>query len=279
MKRYIAIGERMHDEIVGALPDGWEFDGRRVLDFGCGAGRLLRQFLSEAEVAEFYGSDTDREMIEWARKHLCPPVTAVDVNDYAPPLRYPDSHFDLVMATSVFTHITDQWGAWLLEMHRVLKPDGLMIATFLGRGTTMRLVGEPWDEGRIGMNSLRFSGRAPFVLHSEWWLRAHWGRVFEFLHLQPDGFATGGRKNVGHGYAVLRPKPSAPATLYEVERDEPGEERYVEARRNHLRQLLAEGQRGRPMHGRESQAPGGSQGGGKDRPRRLRRRLPRLRRG
>ena len=148
----------------------------------------------------------------------------------------------------MFTHITDQWSAWLLEMHRVLKPDGLMIATFLGRGTSMHLVGEPWEARRIGMNALGFTGGAPFVLHSNWWLRAHWGRAFEFVSLRPDGFALDAPKPAGHGWAMLRPKPDPPPTIQELERDEPGEGRYLEARRHHLQQLAAEGERVRNEH-------------------------------
>jgi hypothetical protein len=33
----------------------------------------------------------------------------------------------------VFTHITEHWSAWLLELRRVLKPDGLLLASFLDR--------------------------------------------------------------------------------------------------------------------------------------------------
>jgi SAM-dependent methyltransferase len=251
MEKYVAIGQRMRPEILRLLPEGWVFDGRRVLDFGCGAGRLLRHFLREAEIAEFYGTDTDREMIGWLRANLCPPLAGAEVNGYAPPLRYPNAHFDLVLAISVFTHITDEWSAWLLEMHRILKPDGLMIGTFLGRGAGPRLVNEPWDEGRIGMNALGFAREAPFVLHSEWWLRAHWGRAFELLRFLPDGFTTQGRPNVGQGYVVLRPRSVESLTIEDLERDEPGEERYLEARRHHLRQLRADGEQVRAVHRHE----------------------------
>ena len=80
MEEYVAVGQRMRDQVLKALPDGWGFEGRRILDFGCGAGRLLRQFTEEAEVAEFHGSDTDAEMIGWVREHLCPPVASASVN-------------------------------------------------------------------------------------------------------------------------------------------------------------------------------------------------------
>ena len=112
------------------LPPGWTWDGKRVLDFGCGVGRILRHFAPEAGVAEIVGCDIDEPSINWLDRHLSPPFR-VFVNGEAPPLGQPDSSFDLVYAMSVFTHITDDWSSWLLELHRILKPDGWLIASIL----------------------------------------------------------------------------------------------------------------------------------------------------
>jgi len=54
----------------------------------------------------------------------------------------------------VFTHI-ENWSPWLLEMHRVLKPDGILIASFLGEGMWAPLVREPYREAEVGMTVLR----------------------------------------------------------------------------------------------------------------------------
>lgn len=98
------------------------------------------------------------------------------------------------------------------------------------------IAGEPWDPDRIGMNVLRpwqsWAEGGPSVQHSEWWLRAHWGRAFEFEQVH-DG------EGVGHGLLVLRKR--------EVEIDEaallapePGEPREVLALRHNVAQLSAE---------------------------------------
>jgi 2-polyprenyl-3-methyl-5-hydroxy-6-metoxy-1,4-benzoquinol methylase len=107
---YESYGRRLRDEIVSLLPPDWEWDGKRVLDFGCGAGRILRHFLDEAELAEFHGSDIDRPSIDWLQRNLSPPLHVI-TNDETPPLALASSSFDLVYATSVFTHITDHWAA------------------------------------------------------------------------------------------------------------------------------------------------------------------------
>ena len=52
------------------------------------------------------------------------------------------------------------------------------------------LIGETWDEDRIGMNSL-FHGHpwslgGPISFNSPWWIRSHWGRAFEIEALDPE---------------------------------------------------------------------------------------------
>jgi ubiquinone/menaquinone biosynthesis C-methylase UbiE len=231
---YLHIGDRLNvDELLG--PE-WSWEGRRVLDFGCGCGRLLRQFLDEARLAEFHGSDTDAEMISWVRKHLCPPIADVRVNGERPPLDYPDDHFDLVTAFSVFTHIADGWSDWMLEIHRVLKPSGLLIATFLDSAAARTFVGLPWDEERGGMGAVGFANpetSLPDVFHSHWWLREHWGRPFEIVELRPGALTQ--------GWVLLRAR-EVELTPEQLEREDPDDRRYYEARRYQFELLRAEGE-------------------------------------
>ncbi len=174
--------------LLELLPGDWSFTGRRMLDFGCGSGRTLRHFLEEAETGEFWGVDIDPGYIEEVQQ-LCPPLRA-ELCGEAPPLRFESSSFDLAWAISVFTHLTDQSIPWLLELHRVLKRGGLLIATYIGRWNSEYVAGEPWDEDRVGMNVLRhtqpWDRGGPTVLMSDWWVRAHWGRLFEVVDVAPN---------------------------------------------------------------------------------------------
>ncbi len=72
---YRSIGEGHRRFIEMALPDGWSFDGKAVLDFGCGTGRTLSAFADLADRAEFVGCDIHAESIDWASKALSPPFT------------------------------------------------------------------------------------------------------------------------------------------------------------------------------------------------------------
>jgi SAM-dependent methyltransferase len=105
-----------------ALPDGFDLSGKCVLDFGCGGGRVLRQLAPCAGSGEFWGCDTYEPTIAWLSENLSPPFRFY-VNDRRP-MPHPEGYFDLAYAISVFTHITHEWTDWLLELHRVLKPDG-----------------------------------------------------------------------------------------------------------------------------------------------------------
>jgi SAM-dependent methyltransferase len=237
------FGRRYRDLILGLLPPGWSFEGKRVLDFGCGSGRVLRHFLGEAEVAELHGCDIDAGSIAWLRENLSPPLHLFR-SEEKPGLPFPDGHFDLVWAMSVFNVLTDTWSGWLCELHRVLREDGLLLATFVGEGGSEFVAHEPWVEDRIGMNVLAYGvsweAGGPMVLHSPWWIREHWGRAFDILELRPTS-------EWGEGAVAMRKRDVKP-TPEELERIDPHDERELLALRHNLRQVQREGVLVREAH-------------------------------
>lgn len=243
------IGGLTRLEIVKRLPADWSFAGKRVLDFGCGAGRTLRHFADEAAAGEFHGCDIDAASIAWLTKNLSPPFH-VFRNAEAPPLPLDSGSFHLIWAISVFTHIADRWADWLLELHRILRKDGLLFATIHGPDRSEEWGPVPADtharqspaqseSARVGMNVLNH-GRSwdeggPTVFHSEWWLREHWGRAFDLVSVEERGVMLGPQWN-GQGVVVLR-KRAAEITAEELERIDPSEPRELEALTHNLRQL------------------------------------------
>jgi SAM-dependent methyltransferase len=236
---YDELGLRARTRILEVLPADWSFEAKSVLDFGCGAGRTLRHFLAEAETAEVWGCDIDGESVEWLEANLSPPLH-VFRNGLEPPLPQPDESFDLIWAVSVFTHLVESWSSWLLELRRVLKPGGLLVATFMGEAMAEVIAGEEWDEGRIGMNVIRYGQSwdlgGPMVLHSPWWIEQHWGRALDVVEIFPSGFAGG---DSGHGFVVLR-RGKRDATREELERIDVREPREVAALQHNVSQLRAE---------------------------------------
>jgi SAM-dependent methyltransferase len=176
------------------------------------------------------------------------------------PLSHPDDRFDLVHAGSRFARVIGGWADLLLELHRVAGPDGLVVAALTGPGRYEALTGETWDEDRIGMNLVwqreppapgadavvdweSAARGAAVVVHSEWWIRAHWGRAFEVVEVErePDLAGQGATdpELAGHAWVLLRKRPAEPASE-ELERPEPGEPREVLALRHNVIQLQAQ---------------------------------------
>jgi SAM-dependent methyltransferase len=245
---YLRFGVNLRAQMEAMLPSDWSWRGRRVLDFGCGTGKVLSQFAAEATDAEFWGCDIDRPSIEWVQHNMCPPFRAFVCREEAG-LPQPDGYFDLIFAWSVYTHLTDRWAEWLLEHHRVLAEDGLLFASFIGEGMVEPLTSEKWCEDRIGMNILNdgnpWDCGGPTILHSPWWLRAHWGRAFEVLDVWPYAMSAPRRPTAEdkptptHGTILLRRKP-VHLTVQDLTRLEPDEPREIWSLQHNVRQLRDE---------------------------------------
>jgi SAM-dependent methyltransferase len=213
---------------------------RTVLDFGCGVGRILRPAVRSNPEVAFWGCDVHASSIRWLEGDLAGRAH-VFVNGELPPLPVPDAHFELIYAFSVFTHLVDSWSAWLVELHRVLSADGVALLTVAGPGHSS-LADEPIDDEHVGMNVLAPSASwdvgGPLVLHSEWWLRAHWGRAFDIVALD-TGDPSGRPPLFGQSLVILRKRPVTP-TIEALESPEPGEDRELSALRANILSLRRE---------------------------------------
>lgn len=126
---YIAV-----QQIKQALAPHVRGPVRQILDFGCGCGRLTRYMdLLGAPGVRRVGCDVDAPAIEWAQKHL-PNSGEFFASLDRPPISHAEKGaFDLIVALSVFTHLPeDMQDAWLAELMSLLRPGGLLLATFHG---------------------------------------------------------------------------------------------------------------------------------------------------
>jgi SAM-dependent methyltransferase len=231
---YLEEGARLRGVIAELLPAGWVWEGKRVLDFGCGSARVLRHFAREADVGAFWGCDIDRASIAWDEANLSPPFRFLH-HGIAPPMSLPAGSLDLIWAMSVFTHIADLWSDWLFEMHRLLADDGILIASFLGDGMWEPLVGTPYREDEVGMSVLHhWEGPDAWVFHSEWWLREHWGRAFDVLAVRRPPRAPTGEPQITHSYIALR-RRAVEVSKPDLERIDAAEPREVAGLQTSLR--------------------------------------------
>jgi SAM-dependent methyltransferase len=104
----------------------------RVLDFGCGWGRISRFFLKEILPDNLHGVDVDPSVIEICKKNFRYGTFGV-VEPY-PPTGFDSGSIDLIYAYSVFSHLAEAIHIkWVEEFSRILKPGGLVVVTTQGR--------------------------------------------------------------------------------------------------------------------------------------------------
>lgn len=124
--------EKMID-IVKASDFSFE-EANRMLDFGCGGGRMIRHLKEFAMSSEIWGTDISTEHIYWCAQYLSPPFHFATTTTI-PHLPFEDRYFDFIYVGSVFTHIDDLAKAWLLELRRILSPKGRLYITIHDKHT------------------------------------------------------------------------------------------------------------------------------------------------
>ena len=122
-------------------PDYWESTPARVLDLGCGCGRVGRWLLSTSRPERYVGIDLHAGMIEWCQTNLAAPGFEYVHQDVVNPglnpngsfsvAPVPDGTYDLVLAVSFFTHVIEEHVRFYLdEVVRVLAPEGTFFSTW-----------------------------------------------------------------------------------------------------------------------------------------------------
>jgi SAM-dependent methyltransferase len=169
---YEAVGQQFlgfFRELGGLEP------GDRVLDVGCGVGRMAMPLTGYLEGGSYAGFDVGRGMVRWCRRAIgsrwpnfefeWAPVHNGKYNPFgdvaATEFRFPydDAEFDFAFATSLFTHLLrDEARHYLAETARVLRPGGSCLLTFflltpeaeaaVADGSAMLDFSHPIDGGR-----------------------------------------------------------------------------------------------------------------------------------
>lgn len=191
--RFYPAGREMFDQIAGvfAAADSPLPEARRVLDFGCGCGRVLRSFGEVAHAGEIWGCDIDGEAIAWNQHHLGH-IGRFYANPTEPPTTFPEGGFDAVYSVSVFTHLPeDLQMAWVGELHRIMAPGGLLVPSFHGEHYWQQdpgVAAEVSDTGFAYRTGAVTEGLPEFYMvayHSIDYIREKWAPWFEVIAHHP----------------------------------------------------------------------------------------------
>ncbi len=119
---YLKLGERFARHSTCSLTEA------RVVDFGCGWGRLTRYLARDVEPGMLYACDPVEAILDLCRTSGLPATLA---RSAFLPERLPfDASFDLAFSFSVFTHLSEAaHEACLGALHRSLRPGGLLVLT------------------------------------------------------------------------------------------------------------------------------------------------------
>jgi SAM-dependent methyltransferase len=174
------LGEQAARQIAAAL-DRDAPDATRLLDFGCGSGRVTLALHAMRPGLAVVGVDVNAAAIAWCRRHAPGQFHWIRSGARLP---FTDGSFDCACAINVFTHFdeTEQFAA-LREVQRVLRPEGLLIVTT-----------RPFDAAQpLNARGFAFSSRPGdafkdrLTWHSPEYLREAWSPAFELLHRIPRG--------------------------------------------------------------------------------------------
>lgn len=149
--------------------------------------------------------DYNRRLIAWCRRNLPGQFFR---NHLKPPLPANDEEFDIVYLMSVFTHLSvETQRAWLAELHRVTRPDGLILLTFHDQDHVTLPKGRSVQEellrtGSYLMNAQGEGSNFMATFQTREFAERLFGEVFLVREIHPTGSS-----GIGQALAVLQ-RPS-----------------------------------------------------------------------
>jgi len=173
-------------------------DFRSILDFGCGCGRVIRQWPAVTSAA-LYGTDCNPKLVAWCSRHL--PYAKFQSNTLEPRLDYADGMFEFAYALSVFTHTPEHLQQpWMTELRRILRPGGYLLITTQGNEFLSKLDQGERDRYRQGGMVVRYGEAAGTnlcsVYHPEAYVRTRLAETFTWIMSRPQGAAGNGRQDM-----------------------------------------------------------------------------------
>ncbi len=174
-----------------------DFD--QLLDFGCGAGRLLRDLPAYTN-GKICGTDLDGEAIDFCIKSL--PFGHFRESSEFPDSFYETNQFDFLYAFSVLTHLSvKHQDIWLQEWSKIVSTNAILFVTYKSE-RLLHHSNYTDEQIEIAKNALLkdgimykktdfWKGKFPEfyqgAFHTDEYVKDHWGKIFEVVDLVPAG--------------------------------------------------------------------------------------------
>ncbi len=188
---FVKLGQAVQDAFQAGLGDF-----RRILDWGCGCGRVTRYF-SRTRGPAITGVDIDAESIRWCRSHLR--FGEFDAIPLHPPTRLGAGSFDLIAGISIFTHLKErEQFEWLAELARIAAPGAAVLVSINGPfaacrtpvADALRLLDDSGGFLDLGSDNaldgvIGESGYYRSTFHGTDYVRKRWSAYFDILRIIP----------------------------------------------------------------------------------------------
>jgi len=128
--------------LIGSFEKHIELKNVKILEWGCGPARIIRHLPNLLDIScEIFGTDYNHQTIDWCQKNI--PKVHFTKNNLQPPLKFNNDFFDIIYATSVFTHLSEEMHyAWFEELKRICKQKGIIFLTTHGVNCKPKLTDE-----------------------------------------------------------------------------------------------------------------------------------------
>lgn len=165
-----------------------DFEGKKVLDWGCGPARIIRHFPSLAKNTKFYGTDYNKETITWNSKNI--DNVSFYTNSINPPTSFDNDYFDIVYGLSIFTHLSEENHInWINELARITKSGAILLLTTHGEIFKQKLIKKDlidFENNKLVVQGNTLEGHRTYAaFHPPKLMREYFNEKFEILEHIP----------------------------------------------------------------------------------------------
>lgn len=190
---YYNGGKQTAQWLAGIIERYCPLENKRILDWGCGPGRVIRHMPAIAgQSSELYGTDYNQESIRWCSQNL--PGIQFSVNTLSPALAFKANYFDVIYGLSIITHLSEAMHyGWYTELYRVLRPGGILILSSQGDNFTGKLTKnelETYVQGKLVVRGKVKEGHRTYsAFHPAGFMRRLFknATILEHITREPEG--------------------------------------------------------------------------------------------